>query len=87
MSHQRVYSPDTCEPFDVTPSKASELVLQKGWTRTPWTQVEPAPEPEVVTESVRGRGRRRRAMEEAPEPEVEDTVEEDDVPADEPWQS
>lgn len=65
MATARVYSPDTSEPFDVTPSRASFLVLEKGWTRTPWTSE--AITPAVAAEDApRGRGRRRRVTEEAP---------------------
>lgn len=78
--HVRVYHPETCEPFDVTPSKASELVLEKGWSQTPWQQAEPAPEP-VIEEPVRGRGRRRRVEEEAAP--VQDEIEAEATDADE----
>ncbi|UTC28402.1 hypothetical protein GURKE_04000 [Brevundimonas phage vB_BpoS-Gurke] len=84
MATERVYSPDLCEPFDVTPSKAQKLVLEQGWSRTPWTRVEVTPTVETVDptdeepteiealepEPARGRGRRRRAS--------EDTVSDDD---------
>lgn len=78
MAHERVYDPEKCEPFDVTPSKAQKLVLDHGWTRTPWTrQSVAAAEPVVVdaeadeseeqaAEPRGGRGRRRRAAEAAP---------------------
>lgn len=39
MATERVYHPETCEPFDVIPSKAALLVLEKGWSRSPWTRV------------------------------------------------
>ncbi len=87
MAHERVYHPETCEPFDVTPSKARELVLDKGWTRTPWTKVE-VPEP-VEDEAPRGRGRRRRAAEEVPEVamiDIEPPLPEEDADA-ESWRS
>lgn len=45
MATERVYSPDFSEPFDVSPSKATDLVLNKGWTRTPWTTAPAAVEP------------------------------------------
>lgn len=35
MNRTRVYAPETNEPFDVTASKAADLVLLKGWTQTP----------------------------------------------------
>jgi len=69
MATKRIYSPDTSEPFDVPAAKADRLVLEKGWTRTPWTRVpveEAAAEPEPVVKPARGRGRKRRATEEAP---------------------
>lgn len=84
MATERVYSPDTCEPFDVSPSKARQLVLEKGWTRSPWTktvtEVEDEPAP-------RGRGRRRRVAEEVVqvEPEVEVSEEAEFDIADENW--
>lgn len=92
--HVRVYHPETCEPFDVTPSRANDLVLEKGWSQTPWKHVEPeaAPEP-AVTEVGRGRGRRRRAEEAAPvDDEADVAVEADEAedPADadhDPWRS
>jgi hypothetical protein len=87
MTTQRVYHPETCEPFDVPPLKAADLVLNKGWTNTPWTRVEPVVHiPATDQEPVRGRGRRRPA-------EVIETVEEtpvvehvEDEPASESWQ-
>lgn len=39
MQRTRVYAPDTNEPFDVTPSKAADLVLEKGWTKSPVLRV------------------------------------------------
>lgn len=78
MATERVYSPDTSEPFDVPATKARDLVLNQGWTRTPWTRVEAEPAPAVVVEETsRGRGRRRRVIEEAPIAADEDVV---DVP-------
>ena len=66
MAHERVYHLETNEPFDVPASKASELRLQHGWTSTPWTREEVVVQP-VEDEAPRGRGRRRRAVEdEAP---------------------
>ncbi|UTC28548.1 hypothetical protein MARCHEWKA_00350 [Brevundimonas phage vB_BpoS-Marchewka] len=75
MATERVYHPETCEPFDVPTAKASNLVLEHGWSRTPWTRVEVvAPveivvddvealivlaEPEDAEEAPRGRGRGR----------------------------
>lgn len=64
MATERVYSPEDSEPFDVSPSRARDLVLNKGWTKTPWTR-EPVEAP-VAEEAPRGRGRRRRVAEEAP---------------------
>jgi hypothetical protein len=101
MATERVYSPDTCEPFDVTPSKATVLVLEKGWTRTPWTRVpvaEPAPapvvdqvedevEPEAEVEPARGRGRRRRTAVVAPEADEDEGAPSEDVDAGESWRS
>lgn len=89
--HVRVYHPETCEPFDVVASKAEVLVLEKGWTKTPWKRVEPeaAPEP-VVTEIGRGRGRRRRVVEDAAPAEDEsdvETAEVDDAADDDLWRS
>ena len=91
MPYERVYHPETGEPFDVTPSKASDLVLNKGWTRTPWTRVE-APKADPVVEEVpargRARGRRRRAVEEAPIEHFGGPapfVVEDEEPTDESW--
>jgi hypothetical protein len=93
--HVLVYHPETCEPFEVTPSKANELVLEKGWTKTPWKRTEPeaAPEP-AVTEVGRGRGRRRRAEEAAPVDDEADAdveaeeAEDDAADADlDPWRS
>lgn len=40
MATERVYHPETCEPFDVPAAKAGKLVLEHGWSRTPWTRVE-----------------------------------------------
>lgn len=87
--HERVYHPETCEPFDVVASKASNLVLEHGWSRTPWTREAIAPEP--AEEPTRGRGRRRRAAEDAA-PVIEDEaddVEHVEEPAhlDDPWRS
>lgn len=48
MATERVYHPETCEPFDVSTSKAAMLVLEKGWSRSPWERVVVAEEPEVV---------------------------------------
>jgi hypothetical protein len=59
MAYETVYDPVNCEPFEVIASKASDLVLNKGWTRSPWTRVEqPAEEPKPA----RGRGRQRRTL-------------------------
>jgi hypothetical protein len=65
MPHERVYHPETCEPFDVPASKAADLRLNHGWSSTPWRR-EADPEP-AVREVARGRGRRRpEPVEEAP---------------------
>lgn len=48
MATERVYHPETCEPFDVSASKAASLVLDKGWSRSPWTRVVVAEQPPVV---------------------------------------
>lgn len=50
----RVYHPTTFEAFDVPFNKASELVLNAGWTKTKPTVVstEPAPVAEVVAEPI-----------------------------------
>lgn len=68
MPHERVYHPETCEPFDVPSSKAADLRLNKGWSSTPWRR-EAEPEP-AVREVGRGRGRQRQ------EPVVEPVIEE-----------
>lgn len=83
MTTQRVYHPETCEPFDVPPSKAADLVLNKGWSHTPWTRAPEAPvveavpgrraRPEPTPYAPRGRGRRRPA--EVIAPAVEDASE------------
>jgi hypothetical protein len=90
MATERVYHPETCEPFDVTPSKASVLVLEKGWSRTPWTRTAVAPEP-VVEETARGRGRRRRTVEAEPVIEFSDEAVEvthaSDAEADDLWRN
>lgn len=39
MNRTRVYAPETNEPFDVTSQKAAELILLKGWTKSPVTRV------------------------------------------------
>ncbi|USN14264.1 hypothetical protein PAPPERLAPAPP_00310 [Brevundimonas phage vB_BpoS-Papperlapapp] len=52
MATERVYHPETCEPFDVPSAKAGSLVLQHGWSRTPWTRVEVAPPVEIVVDAV-----------------------------------
>ncbi len=38
MNRTRVYAPETNEPFDVTTHKAAELILLKGWTKSPVTR-------------------------------------------------
>lgn len=77
MATERVYHPDTCEPFDVPTAKAGVLVLEHGWSRSPWTRVEiPTPvvievddvdaeivEAEDEAPRGRGRGRQRRTVE------------------------
>lgn len=50
MNRTRVYAPETNEPFDVTPSKAGELILLKGWTKTPVTRT-PVAENAAVSET------------------------------------
>jgi hypothetical protein len=42
MERVRVYHPETNEPFDVTPSRADVLRLEKGWLSQPFTKVEVA---------------------------------------------
>lgn len=88
MPHERVYHPETCEPFDVPSSKAADLRLNKGWSSTPWRR-EPEPEP-AVREVGRGRGRQRQEPvappvieEPAVEAEVEDLSPPDEIEADE----
>jgi hypothetical protein len=71
MATERVYHPETCEPFDVPASKAVELCLNQGWSRTPW-QREAQPEP-AVRETRKGRGRQRIVLPEEPSP-VEDDL-------------
>jgi hypothetical protein len=61
MAHERVYHPETNEPFDVPAPKAADLRLNHGWTSTPWTRTEVVVQPDE--EAPRGRGRRRRAVE------------------------
>lgn len=91
MSHERVYHPETCEPFDVPSAKAADLRLNHGWSSTPWSRQEtPAEEP--AFEPVRGRGRRRRAVEEVPAPADDEVTEDvssddDELDTDEPWRS
>jgi hypothetical protein len=84
MAYETVYDPVNSDPFEVPPQRASNLVLNKGWTRTPWTRVEP----EVVEDDkpARGRGRKRRAVEAAPEDEAPIEHEADPAPFD-PWRS
>lgn len=100
MATERVYHPETCEPFDVPASKAGLLVLEKGWSRTPWTRV-PVPAPvEIILEEDdeadvedeaprgRGRGRQRRPANTAPaEPLIDSDQghETTEVDAGEPW--
>jgi hypothetical protein len=43
MALERVYHPETCEPFDVPPYTAERLRLYEGWTTTAWAREE-APE-------------------------------------------
>lgn len=71
MATERVYHPETCEPFDVPSSKAGELRLNHGWTSTPWRR-EPEPEP-AVRETTKGRGRRRIELDQEPQA-VEDEL-------------
>lgn len=98
MATERVYHPETCEPFDVPTAKAGTLVLQHGWSRSPWTRVEvPAPvtievddvdvvlvDPEAEEEPSRGRGRGRQRRTAETAPAVSDV--EDDAD-DESWRS
>lgn len=72
MATERVYHPETCEPFDVPASKAGELRLNQGWTSTPWRR-EADPEP-AVRQTPKGRGRPRFVLPEEP------SSSEDDLP-------
>lgn len=48
MAHyERVYAPNG-EPFDVGPDRVADLVLHKGWTRSPTHDAGPEPEPRVT---------------------------------------
>lgn len=79
MDRVRVYHPETNEPFDVTPSKATHLRLEKGWLSQPFTTVE-APEPDPVDVVVDWRF----AGTEGEEPENDGSVDvdqEDEAPA------
>lgn len=76
MSHERVYHPETCEPFDVPSSKAADLRLNHGWSSTPWRR-EPEPEP-AVREVGRGRGRQRQEPVAPPVVEEPEAVEADE---------
>lgn len=70
--YERIYSPDG-EPFEVTPDRAAELILNQGWTRQPVETVAPA-EPERAVTTVSRRTTRTRPKA-AAEPPVEDTEE------------
>ena len=79
MATERVYHPETCEPFDVPTAKAGTLV-QHGWSRKPWTRVAVPASVAIEVDDVdalivedavsadegrrgRGRGRQRRSTE------------------------
>lgn len=87
MATERVYHPETCEPFDVPTAKAGTLVLEHGWSRTPWTREAVEGPAEVVIEDAealiaeeeapraRGRGRQRRTVEAEPDASDDDVAE------------
>ncbi len=84
MATERVYHPETNEPFDVPTSKAGDLRLNKGWNTQPFARVDVLPGHAFVSEDsifvdfpeddkpARGRGRRRAQRVEAVAPSADD---------------
>lgn len=72
MTLKTIYYIETGEPFEVSPSKAADLVLTGLWSQSPVTSVAAVvlpdededearqPEPAPAVEPARGRGRRPR---------------------------